>query len=200
MKYHVSSLAVQRSAIICLLQFTKHPLLLTAIQQEAISHIVLAHKKFNEPHFQKVSSKAVQLLVITDVSSPPTDISLLTSQEKEMKDKVQEKENLIEILNEKKNTLDIEFEALKELKENQEPSKEEILSKTKKEFTKLIQQRETLLDDIKKVEAQNKSALFELEVLKTKLEEKKLQDLSNKKPTEKSNTELTDDIPTRKKK
>jgi len=50
----------------------------------------------------------------------------------------------------KKNNLDVELEALKELKEIQEPSKEEILSKAKKEFSKLLQQRETLLDDIKK--------------------------------------------------
>jgi hypothetical protein len=181
MKYHNSNIPVQRSAIICLLQFAKHPPLRTVIQQEAVSHIVMAHNKFNDVvHFQKVSSKAVQLLVITN-NPAPADINLLANQEKEMKDKVQEKEKLIDVLNEKKNILDVELEALKELKEIQEPSKEEILSKAKKEFSKLLQQRETLLDDIKKGETQNKSAALELEVLKSKLEEKK-QFLSNKKP------------------
>jgi len=148
MKFHAENIAIQRSVIICLLQFAKHPALRSVIQQEAISHIVLAHNKFvDSAHLQKVSAKAVELLVIRG----DTDITTLTNQEKEMKGKVLEKEKLIESLTEKRNTLEIELEALKELKENQEPiTNEENLVKVRKEHVKLIQQRETLLDDIKK--------------------------------------------------
>jgi len=84
MKFHIENIAVQRAAIICLLQFAKNQALRTIIQHEAISHVVLAHNKFADvPHFQKVSNQAVELLVIRGGTSP--DINSLSNQEKEMK-------------------------------------------------------------------------------------------------------------------
>eukprot|EP01125_Pyxidicula_operculata_P021573 TRINITY_DN837_c0_g1_i1.p1 TRINITY_DN837_c0_g1~~TRINITY_DN837_c0_g1_i1.p1 ORF type:complete len:871 (-),score=208.94 TRINITY_DN837_c0_g1_i1:230-2842(-) len=78
MKSNPDNPPLQRMAIICLCQLAKTPSLRTAVQQQAVSYMILARNKFSYiPHVHSVACIGVESMVVSDnaVSSFPSSPS-----------------------------------------------------------------------------------------------------------------------------